>query len=76
MVSQTKVMNYVFISDCKNAFGVICSGNTETRDRYNVHSFMADSDECTKKEFLHMLARNISNTICMTDFVSIINVHE
>ncbi|KAJ8310829.1 hypothetical protein KUTeg_012694 [Tegillarca granosa] len=55
-----RVLNFVDTEDCKNAFGVICSGNTETRDRYNVHSFMADSDECTKKEFITIIGKRVS----------------
>jgi hypothetical protein len=60
-----------FFTDCRNAFGFICKNNLiDTRGMSSkLYSFMVDSDETTKKDFITSLGKSIVNMSCVSDYV-------
>lgn len=62
---------HVFFSlaECRNAFALICRNNSEFKEK--LYSFTIDCDETKKIDFLTALSKNMANTMCRADYVSI-----
>lgn len=66
------IVNIVF-TDCRNAFGLICKSTLDTKGTSSkLYSFMVDSEETTKKEFVTSVGKSIVNLNCVSDYVCLI----
>ncbi|CAC5413259.1 ECT2 [Mytilus coruscus] len=59
--------------DCRNAFGLICKSTLDTKGTSSkLYSFMVDSEETTKKEFVTSVGKSIVNLNCVSDYDSLV----
>ena len=70
--SIRRVLDFVETEDCKGAFGLIVKNAAEMKETFL--SFMIDSEETEKKDFITAMSRNIANTLCRADCVSTVTV--
>ena len=68
--SIRRVLDFTETEDCRSAFGLIVKNAADKKETFL--SFMIDSEDMEKKEFIIMLAKNIANTLCRADCVSMI----
>ena len=64
------MLDFTETEECKDAFGFIVKNAVEMKEKFL--PFMLDSDEVEKKDFITNVSKNIANTLCRTDCVSII----
>ena len=58
-------------ADCRNAFGLICKSTLDSKGiSSKLYSFMVDSDESSKREFVTNIGKSIVNLNCVADYVS------
>ncbi|KAK3094448.1 hypothetical protein FSP39_001856 [Pinctada imbricata] len=65
-----RVLNCMESEDCKNSFGFIRRNQTDSEGK--LFSFMVDSDDTPRKEFITSLAKKIAHTICLADHESLV----
>ncbi|CAG2221449.1 ARHGEF31 [Mytilus edulis] len=59
--------------DCRNAFGLICKSTFRYEGTSSkLYSFMVDSEETTKKEFVTSVGKSIVNLNCVSDYDSLV----
>jgi hypothetical protein len=63
------VLDIVESENCKDAFGLIVKNSGEMKEK--LFTFMIDTEDMDKTNFITQVSRSIANTLCRTDHVSI-----
>ncbi|XP_052217057.1 protein ECT2-like isoform X1 [Dreissena polymorpha] len=66
-----KVLDILEAKDCKDAFGLIVKNTEDMKDKF--YSFMMDSEDVSKSTLITSVAKSIANTVCRTDYESLIS---
>ena len=62
------MLDFTETEECRSAFGLIVKNAAEKKETFL--PFMIDSEDVEKKDFIISLAKNIANTMCRADCVS------
>ncbi|XP_045200186.2 protein ECT2-like isoform X2 [Mercenaria mercenaria] len=65
-----RVLDIVETENCKDAFGLIVKNSGEMKEK--LFTFMLDTEEMDKNNFITQVSKSIANTLCRTDHDSLI----
>lgn len=59
----------MYVLECRNVFALLVRSNEELKEK--LYSFTISDEEVDKTNFLRTLCRQMANTVCKADAVSI-----
>ncbi|CAH1781349.1 unnamed protein product [Owenia fusiformis] len=61
-----RVVDIIETEDCKNVFALVWRFTTDMKER--LYSFLIESEDVNKAEFLKTLCKHMANTVCRADY--------